>query len=91
VSAHRRRGVHSLGSRGRQNPSNSTATAKDMAGAKRKKYAAVANRHDVEHIPFLVESCGGLGQDAFALLDVISGAASEHLSLWSQETQPRRC
>jgi hypothetical protein len=32
-----------------------------------------------------VETCGGLGKDAIALLDVISGAASEHLSLWSQE------
>jgi hypothetical protein len=77
--------VHSLGTRGRENPANSTATAKKMAQEKRRKYAAVANRHDAELIPFVVETCGGLGPDAIALLDVISGAAAEHLSLWSQE------
>jgi hypothetical protein len=42
-------------------------------------------RHDAELIPFVVETCGGLGQDAIALLDFISGAASEHLSIWLQE------
>jgi hypothetical protein len=52
-----------------------------VAGEKRRKYAAIASRHDAELIPFVVETCGGLGQDAIALLDVISGAASEHLSL----------
>jgi hypothetical protein len=56
-----------------------------MEGKKRRKYAAIAKRHDAELIPFAVETCGGLGPDAIALLDVISGAASEHLSLWSQE------
>jgi hypothetical protein len=60
-------------------------SAKKMATAKRTKYAAIASRHDAELIPFVVETCGGLGPDAMALLDVISGAASEHLSLWSQE------
>ena len=54
-------------------------------GRKRKKYAAIASRHDAELLPFVVETCGGLGPDALALLDLISGAASEHLSLWSQE------
>jgi hypothetical protein len=77
--------VHPLGSHGRNNPINSTATAKKVATAKRSKYAAIASRHDAELLPFVVETCGGLGQDAIALLDVISGAASEHLSLWSQE------
>jgi hypothetical protein len=50
-----------------------------------RKHAAIASRHDTELIPFAVETCGGLGQDAIALLDVISGAASENLSIWSQE------
>jgi hypothetical protein len=56
-----------------------------MEAEKRKKYAAIARRHDAELIPFVVETCGVLGQDAIALLDVISDAASEHLSIWSQE------
>jgi hypothetical protein len=73
------------GAHARRQPENSTATAKKMAGEKRTKYAAIASRHDAELIPFVVETCGGLGPDAMALLDVISGAASEHLSLWSQE------
>jgi hypothetical protein len=77
--------VHPLGVYGCQRPENSTAAAKNVAGEKRRKYAAIASRHDAELIPFVVETCGGLGQDAIALLDVISGAASEHLSLWSQE------
>jgi hypothetical protein len=77
--------VHPLAVYGRSQPENSTATAKDMEGKKRRKYAAIAKRHDAELIPFAVETCGGLGPDAIALLDVISGAASEHLSLWSQE------
>ena len=77
--------VHPLAARGRQHPANSTATAKDMEGRKRRKYAAIASRHDAELLPFVVETCGGLGPDALALLDLISGAASEHLSLWSRE------
>ena len=56
-----------------------------MEGRKRKKYAAIASRHDAELLPFVVETCGGLGPDALAVLDLISGAASEHLSLWSRE------
>jgi hypothetical protein len=77
--------VHSLGSRGRSNPANTATTAKDMEGRKRRKYAAIASRHDAELLLFVVETCGALGDDARALLDAISTAASEHLSLWSQE------
>jgi hypothetical protein len=73
------------GAHARNQPANSTATAKKAATGKRTRYAAIASRHDAELIPFVVETCGGLGKDAIALLDVISGAASEHLSLWSQE------
>jgi hypothetical protein len=76
--------VHSLGFYGRQQPFNPTATAKHMQAVKRKKYAAIASRHDAELVPFVVETCGGLAPDAVRLLDVISGAASAHLSLWSQ-------
>jgi hypothetical protein len=83
------RHVHPLAVYGRSQPGNSTATAKDMEGKKRRKYAAIASRHDAEFIPFAVEASGGLGPEAFALLDLISGAASEHLSLWLQEDAVR--
>jgi hypothetical protein len=34
-------------------------------------------------LPFVVETCGGLATDAVKLLDVMSQAGHEHLSLWS--------
>ena len=52
--------------------------------SKRTKYAAIATRHHAELLPFVAETCGGLCPDAVTLLDVISGAAAQHLSLWSQ-------
>jgi hypothetical protein len=73
------------GAHAREQPESSAVTARQMESKKRTKYAAIASRHDAELIPFVVETCGGLAPDAIALLDVISGAASEHLSLWSQE------
>jgi hypothetical protein len=38
----------------------------------------------------VVETCGGPGLDALALLDVISAAASEYLSLWPQEDAAKK-
>ena len=75
--------VDPLGVHARLAPERPTAAAKHRAAEKRKKYAA--SRHDADFIPFVVETCGGLDSDAIALLNLISGAASEHLSLWSQE------
>jgi hypothetical protein len=77
--------VHPLSVYGRRRPTQPTACAKSMQTMKRTKYAAIAKRHDAELLPFVVETCGGLAPDAIALLDVISGEASAHLSLWSQE------
>ena len=77
--------VDPLGAHARLAPERPTAAAKHRAAEKRKKYAAIASRHDADFIPFVVETCGGLDSDAIALLNLISGAASEHLSLWSQE------
>jgi hypothetical protein len=77
--------VHPLSAHGRRQPNTPTACVKSVQAAKRSKYAAIARHHDAEFIPVVVETCGGLGSDAIALLDVISGAASEHLCLWSQE------
>ena len=39
---------------------------KATEGRKRKKYAAIASRHDAELLPFVIETCGGLGPDALA-------------------------
>jgi hypothetical protein len=82
--------VHPLGSRGRDCPAHETYAAKKTERDKSTKYAAIANRHDAELIPFVVETCGGLAPGALQLLDVISGEASQHLSLWSQEDVARQ-
>ena len=76
--------VHSLGSNGRKAAGSSTATAKRAEKEKREKYATIASRHDAELLPFVVETCGGVGPNTMAVLDVISGEAAAHLSLWSQ-------
>jgi hypothetical protein len=34
-------------------------------------------------LPFSAETCGGMAPDAITLLDTISEAGKEHLSLWS--------
>jgi hypothetical protein len=77
------------GAHARNQSKSSTATAKKAATGKRTKYAAIASRHDAELIHFVVETCGGLGQDAIALLDVISRAASEPSG--RRRTGPRNC
>jgi hypothetical protein len=37
----------------------------------------------------VAETCGGLATNAVELLDVISSAAAEHLSLWSRQDAPK--
>ena len=77
--------THSLGYRGRLSAGSQLSAAKKVQREKRDKYAAIAARHDAEFLPFVAETCGGLAPDAVELLDVISSAAAEHLSLWSRQ------
>jgi hypothetical protein len=77
--------VHPLGVDRRRGAASHLTAAKKAQNHKRVKYAAIATRHDAELLPFVVETCGGLAPDAVELLDVISGAAAEHLSLWSRQ------
>ena len=84
--------VHPLGAQGKQRPLRQTHLAKATQELERLKYAAIGCRHDAQLIPFVVETCGGLAPDAITLLDVISGAASEHLFLSGRrEIRPSTC
>jgi hypothetical protein len=77
--------IHSLGINARHSAGSQLAAATKMQKEKHTKYAAIATRHHAELLPFVVETCGGLASDVVTLLDVISGAAAEHLSLWSRQ------
>jgi hypothetical protein len=59
----------------------------------RASYTYIVHRapYIVHRAPYtlVVETCGGLAPDAVRLLDLTSGAASEHLSLWSQRDAVR--
>jgi hypothetical protein len=82
--------THPLGSAGLRCPANELYAAKTWQTIKRTKYAAIATRHDAELLPFVAETCGDLAPDAVELLDIISGAAAEHLSLWSRQDAARQ-
>jgi hypothetical protein len=57
--------------------------ARSAQRKKRKKYEETAARHEAVLFAFSVETCGGMAPEALALLDRISRAGQEHLSLWS--------
>jgi hypothetical protein len=77
--------THPLRVDGRRSAGTELAAANKVQKEKRTKYAAIATRHDAELLPFVVETCGGLAANAVELLDIISDAAAEHLSLWSRQ------
>ena len=76
--------THPLGYAGLRCPTSTLSAAKSKQALKRAKYAAIATRHHAQLLPIVAETCGGLAPDAVELLDIISGAAAEHLSLWSR-------
>ena len=39
-------------------------------------------RHQIEVIPFVVETCGGVGPAAVKLLKAMAKAGQEHLAMW---------
>ena len=49
---------------------------------KRGKYLKLNSSHGMEQLPFVVETCGGLGPSAVALLKAMARAAQEQLSMW---------
>ena len=60
-------------------------TAKVIEGAKRRKYLKMKTRHPMEIVPFVVETCGGVGAAAVKLLKAMARAAEEHLGMWPRQ------
>jgi hypothetical protein len=60
-------------------------SARQEEGAKRRKYAnLVASRH-YQSLPFIMETCGGMGAAAERLIDILSETGEAHLRVWAQE------
>jgi hypothetical protein len=62
-----------------------TAVAHAAQQKKKRKYEETAARHEAKLLIFSVETCGGMAPDAMTMLDEISRAGQEHLSLWSHQ------
>ena len=60
-------------------------TAKLIEGGKRSKYLEMETRHQMEIIPFVVETCGGVGPAAVKLLKAMARAGEEHLAMWPKQ------
>jgi hypothetical protein len=60
-------------------------TAKVLEAAKRRKYADISLHHHFEQLPFVVETCGGMGPSADRLIKAMAEASEEHLAMWSRE------
>jgi len=57
--------------------------ARHAQAGKHKSYDETAARQDAVLLPFSVETCGGMAEDAVDLLDRIATAGAEHLAFWS--------
>jgi hypothetical protein len=60
-------------------------TAREIEGGKRRKYLKMKTRHQMEVIPFVVETCGGMGPAAVKLLRAMAKASQEHLAMWPKQ------
>ena len=52
---------------------------------KRRKYLKMKTRHQMELMPFVVETCGGMGPAAVKLLKAMAKAGEEHLAMWPKQ------
>ena len=50
-----------------------------MESAKRRKYLKIKAQHQVELLPFCVETCGAMGPAAVKLMKAMATAGQEHL------------
>jgi hypothetical protein len=60
-------------------------TAREIEGVKRRRYLKMKTRHQMEVIPFVVETCGGMGPAAVKLLKAMAKASQEHLAMWPKQ------
>jgi hypothetical protein len=59
--------------------------ARELEAVKRAKYTNLSSLRHYEQLPFVVETCGGVGPSADALIKAMADAGEEHLAMWSKE------
>jgi len=55
--------------------------ARDMESGKRKKYMDLSSLRHYEQLPFVVETCGGVGPSANALIKAMADTSEDHLAM----------
>jgi uncharacterized Fe-S cluster-containing radical SAM superfamily protein len=55
-----------------------------MEGFKRRHYAKVVALHHYQMLPFVVETCGGMGPKAETLVELMAEAGEAHLRMWTK-------
>jgi hypothetical protein len=58
--------------------------AKHVEAAKRRKYLDMSVQHHFEQLPFVVETCGGVGPSGDRLMKAMAEASEDHLCMWSR-------
>ena len=84
--------VHSLapGAVRQGDGTRSLGCARDRETRKRKKYTKMSSQRGFEQMPFVVETCGGVGPSADTLIKDMADASEEHLRMWSREAVIRQ-
>jgi hypothetical protein len=59
--------------------------ARNMEALKKRKYSQLSSLRHYEMLPFIIETCGGMGPSADALVKAMAEASEEHLAVWSKE------
>jgi hypothetical protein len=59
--------------------------ARGMEAQKRLKYTRLSSLRGYEQLPFVVETCGGVGPSADVLMKAMADASEEHLRMWPKE------
>jgi hypothetical protein len=59
--------------------------ARHVETNKRRKYTKLSSLRGYEQLPFVVETCGGFGPSADALVKAMAEASEEHLRMWSKD------
>jgi hypothetical protein len=61
------------------------ATARRTEAIKRKKYSDLVSLRHYEMLPFVMETCGGMGPAAERLVNAMAEAGEAHLAIWAKE------
>jgi hypothetical protein len=60
-------------------------SARNEEGVKRKKYKDLVAMRHYQALPFVMETCGGMGRAAERLIDIMAEAGEAHLRVWAKE------